>query len=160
LTIGSIVLTSVKRLGVRWKITGTISNKTKNCLIDAIRIGTGITINAGVGRNPGTFSDILSTVSSSTNAWGIITSISGIYYVVGKMVFGSTNQSVESIFEEVNKTIVFKNYPVSPSLYEIKVIGAWGQKTNFKLGRYDPLLLYASNGCVVKGAGSGASHAV
>ena len=160
LTLGSCTLTAVRRIGIRAKVLGTISTKSKNILYDALRVGTGITIVDGYGRTPVTISDILSTVGSNTNAWGVVTQISGIYYAVGKMTFGKSDQTNVTVFEDTNKTIVYRNFPVASTFYEIKTIGETAKKTSFTLGSYDRQAKIASGGYVIKGAGSGSSQAI
>lgn len=117
LTLGTPVMSSVDRVGLRAKVTGTVSNKTLNIQHDVIRYGTGLLVKDGTIASPVTFQDIYTSDSSSTNAWGVLTREAGIYFGAGRIRFGNTSQTAQTVFTETNKTLVFRDFPVANSFY-------------------------------------------
>ncbi len=162
LTIGTPVMSSVDRVGVRCKVTGTVSNKTLNLHHDVLRYGTGLTIIDGTGQTAAAFADIATADALNANAWGIVTQLAGIYFIAGRLNFGTTSQVAETVFTDTDKVIVWQNFPVAATFYLIKIDGASGQVTTFTLGNYNPITELTSNGCTIKGAGNPASttHAI
>ncbi|MBI5126886.1 hypothetical protein HZA76_00305 [Candidatus Roizmanbacteria bacterium] len=154
LTTQSPVLTSVDRLGVTARASGTISNKVGTVVYDVSRYGTGSTINDGTGRAPVTMADYVAFDNANARAWGIVVQQEGIYFLAGKLNFGTTGQSAETIFWDRNQTFVWQDFPVSSSHYEWKVVGASGQETTFQLGSYNPATNLTSNGCTIRGSGN------
>jgi len=151
-------LTAVRRIGIRAKVLSAISNKSKNILWDAVRVGTGITATDGYGSAPITMYDIVDAVMDNTSAWGVFTQAASVYYSVGKLNVGTIAQSNVTVFRDSNLNVVYKSLPVAANFYEIKIVGASTKKTSFSLGSYDYKLGIASGGCVIKGAGSGATQ--
>lgn len=162
LSLGTPDMAAVDRIGLRAKITGTVSNKTLNVHDDVIRYGTGLTIIDGTGQTPVATSDIFTQDSSNTNAWGVVTQQASTYFLAGKLKFGTTGQTAETIFTETTETFVYQNFPVASTFYEIIVVGAATEKTTFRLGSYTPATGLVSGGCSIKGAGDPASttHAI
>lgn len=155
LTLGSPVLTSIKRIGYGSKILSTIgagSFKPSNLLVDVIRYGTGLTINNGTSGSPVAFTDIFATDSNTTNSYGVITSFSGGYFLAGKLTFGTSAQSAITYFKDTNQVITYLNFPVAQTFYEIKVQGASSFATTFQLGNFASNV--ASSGCTLTAAGS------
>lgn len=162
LTIGTPVISSVDRVGVRCKVTGAVSNKTLNLHHDVIRYGTGLTIIDGTGQAPVAFSDIALTDSLNANAWGVVTVQNGINFIAGRLNFGTTAQIAETVFTDTDKVCVWQNFPVATSFYRIKIEGAANALSTFTLGIFNPITGLTSNGCIIKGAGdpSSATHAL
>lgn len=158
LTIGTPVMSSIDRVGMRCKVTGTVSNKTLNLHHDVLRYGTGLTIKDGTSGSPVALVDIATADALNANAWGVVTQQSGIYFVAGKLYFGTTGQTAITYFKDTNKIVVFPFFPVAASFYELRLAGAGSFLTTFVLGTYSGSL--ASGGCTIKGAGSGSSIAI
>lgn len=160
LTLGTPAINAVDRIGLRAKITGTVSNKTLNIQHDVIRYGTGITTNDGTSGSPVAFTDIFTHDSANARAYGVVTQQAGIYFLAGKLRFGTTGQTAVTYFADTNKVVTYLNFPVAATFYEIKLAGAASFITTFKLGTFSGGL--ASGGCSVKGAGdpAGSTHAI
>lgn len=158
LTLGTPVMTSIDRVGVRCKVTGTVSNKTLNLHHDIVRYGTGLTVKDGTSGSPVAFADIATADALNANAWGVVTQQGGIYFVAGKLYFGTSGQTALTYFKDTNKIVVFPFFPVAASFYEWRLAGAGSFLTTFALGTYSGGL--ASAGCTIKGAGSGSSIAI
>lgn len=138
-------------IGVRQQ-TGLGSTTFSSMFTDAIRTGTGLTIKDGTASVPVTFSDVLATDNSNTNAWGILTASSGIYFGAAKFNFGATGQTAVTYFKDTKQVFVFRDMPVASSFYEFTVVGAASYTTTLQLGNYSGGL--ASDGCVIKGQAS------
>lgn len=160
LTLGTPVISSIDRVGLRCKITGAVSNKTLNMHHDVVRYGTGLTVKDGTSGSPAAFVDVFTTDSSNTNAWGVVTRQGGIYFLAGKLKIGTAAQAAVTYFKDTNQVVVWQQFPVAATFYEILLAGAASFGTTFKLGNYTAGLV--SDGCTVKGAGDPASstHAI
>jgi hypothetical protein len=163
LTLGSPAVNSIRRIGVRGKVVGTVGAgavRPVNVLFDATRYGTGLTYQGDNSGTPGTFEDILSIAMDPTYAWGVLTADSSIYFGSGKMDFGTIVQSSVSSFKDIGQTFVWRNFPVATTFYTWRIRGTSSYNTTFQLGNYTSGL--ASDGLVIKGAGdpSSSTHAV
>lgn len=158
LTLGSPSMTSVQRIGIRGKMLGTVGGgavKPVNIVFDATRYGTGLTYTGDNAGTAGNFSDILLIAMSSTNAWGILTSDSSIFFGAGKFNFGTTSQSAVSSFKSTGQLFIWRNFPVSTTFYFWLIKGSTSFTTTFQLGNYTSGL--SSDGNVIKGAGDPSS---
>jgi hypothetical protein len=63
----------------------------------------------------------------------VVTQNAGIYYGAGKITIGATGQTNTCAFTDVDQVLVWRDFPVSDTLYEIKLQGAASFKTNFQL---------------------------
>ncbi len=160
LALGTPNLASIQRIGLRVKTISTIATNTRNIMWDALRYGTGLIINDGTAGSPVALADIFSADSAQANAWGVLTNVSDVYYLAGKLNFGTTGQSALTYFKDTNQTVVCKNFPVATTFYEIKLSGAASFNTTVQMGNYAGGL--ASDGLTIKGAGdlSGTNHSV
>ena len=152
-TLGTPVMTSVDRAGIRAATllgVGGGAVKPKPFLWDKMAYGTGLTIIDGTAGTPVTLADIYATDSSVTNSFGILTQAGGIYYVAGKFLFGTTGQTAVTYFKDANQVIVFQNFPVAATFYEIKLAGAASFATTVQLGNYSGGL--TSGGVTIRGA--------
>lgn len=157
---GTPVITTINNIGIGAYVLSTVgggSVKPVNIVFDAVRYGTGLTYVGDNAGTPGAFSDILSTAMSNANAWGILTSESGIYFGTGKFYFGTSSQTLATNFTDTAKTFVWNNYPVNVAFYEFNITGASGFITTVTFGAYASGL--TSNGCTFKGSGSGTTIA-
>lgn len=152
LTIGTPVMSSVDRVGLRCKITGTVSNKTLNCHHDVVRYGTGLTIKDGTVGSPVAFTDIAIADALNANAWGVVTQQSGIYFVAGKLNIGTASQTAVTVFTETDTVIVYPGFPVASTFYAIVTAGAASFLTTLTLGSFSGGL--TSGGCTIRGAGT------
>jgi len=153
--IGSPTVSSMKRMGLGAYISGTVgggSVKPMNINFSAIRYGTGLTINAGTEGAPVTLPDIYTYDADSTRMFGVITSANGIYFCGGKLRFGTAAQSAITYFKDTNRVIVFQNFPVATTFYELILAGAASYVTTVQLGNYSNSI--ASDGFTIRGVGN------
>lgn len=157
---GTLDITAIKNVANLCRMQTSVTTTFPNTFYDAIRLGTGLTIKDGGPSSPATFSDVYTADSLGSNAWGILTSTSNIYFGAGKFNFGTLSQTAITYFKDTDQVLVFRDYPVLNIFYEIVCVGAALYITTFRLGNYSGGL--ASNGCTIKGAGnvSSSSHAV
>lgn len=154
-TQGTPVLTSVKRIGMGGRTTKAVgggSFKPATIIIDAIRTGTGVTLINGTSIIPHTFADIFAQDSITTNSWGILTQQQGIYYCAGKFNFGTTGQTAITYFKDIGQVLVFQNFKVSTTFYELILNGAGSFGTTVQLGNISGSV--TSGGCIIKGSGT------
>ncbi len=125
-----------------------------NLEVDSINLGTGITAILGDGITPLTFDEIFAADYASS--WGVITQVSGIFYGAGKLNIGvnSASQTNETIFKGLEKTLVWRQFPLSATFNEIILAGysTGPQKTIFQLGDYTPANGLVSSGVTIKGS--------
>ena len=157
---GTLSTTAIKNVASIWRMQTSTATTFKNSFYDAVRLGTGLTIVDGTAGSPVTLADIYATDSLNANAWGILTFNASIYFGAGKFYFGALSPTGVTYFKDTNKVLVFNDYPVANTFYEIIVRGSSSYATTFQLGNYSGGL--ASDGCTIKGAGDTASssHAV
>jgi len=152
LLVGTAAMNSVDRMGFAESMVAV--SKVASFVFDVSRYGTGSTINAGTGRAPVTMADYLAYDIDNAQALGVVTSQAGIYFLNGKLNFGTTGQSAETVFWDRNQTLVWNDSPVASGFYEMKVVGASGQETTFQLGAYIPASGLSSAGISIKGSGN------
>jgi len=150
LTLGTPVMSSVDRVGLRCKVTGTISNNTRNVQHDIIRYGTGLTVKDGTSGSPAAFADIATADALNANAWGVVTQQSGVYFINGKLSFGTAAQTALTYFKDADRVLVYPAFPVATTFYEMKLAGAASFITTFELGTLSGSL--TEGGCIVRGA--------
>lgn len=149
---GTYAITTSHCFGTGFDITGTVgagSFKPHNCAVDLVKFGTGLTINNGTSSAPVGFIDIYTADSNSSNAYGVLTSVNGVYFGAGKMNFGTTGQSAVTYFQDEGQILIYQPFLVSNSFYEIKLAGAASFNTTFQLGKYVNSVV--SGGCTVSG---------
>lgn len=129
---GTLTLSSVKNVGYLCRQNTGISTALNNVFVDAIRSGTGFTVTASNAGDTITMAGLFSYDSTKTNAWGVVTQNSGIYYGAGKITVGSTGQTNACNFSDSNQVLVWRDYPVADTLYEFRLQGAAGNKTTMQ----------------------------
>jgi len=149
---GTLTLTTVRNCGFINRQLTAVNTALNNILVDAIRRGTGLTATANSAADTITFANLFATDSTSTNSWGIITQNAGIYYGAGTMRVGSAAQANTVLFKDTNQVLVWREFPVSNTLYSFTLAGAAGQRTTFMLGNKSGTSV--SDGCVVRGQGT------
>lgn len=151
-TLGTPVMSTVNRAGIRSAIllgVGGGAVKPKPWLWDKMAYGSSLTINDGTAGTPVTFADILAVDSSVTNSYGILTQAGGIFYGAGKLIFGTIGQTAITFFKDTNQVIVFQDFPVAATFYELKLAGAAGFATTVQFGNFSGGL--TSGGVTIKG---------
>lgn len=98
-------LTAVDYFGVIAAFA-TASAKSENVGLDAVDIGTGLTLTGGTSPDPAaTFQTFLDNDEDNTNnRYGYCTSANGIFQVFGTLTIGDTSQTV---FTDTGQTVVF-----------------------------------------------------
>ncbi len=154
LSIGSPDMASVDRAGIRVDtllIVGGGAVKPKPHIWDKIAYGTGLTINDGTSGSPVTIADIYAADFANANCFGVVTRVTGIYFVAGKLLFGTIGQTAVSYFKDINQVLVYQDFPVASTFYEIKLVGAASYPTTVQFGNYVSGLI--SGGCIIRGGG-------
>ncbi len=159
LSLGSPVMTSVDRIGIRAGALQTVgggSVKPNPVIWDVLRYGTGLTIKDGTSGSPVTFQDIYTADSATAAQWGVVTRSAGIYFLAGKLNFGTVGQTAVTAFTDTNQVIVFNDFPVGSGFYEFLLNGAASFATTVTLGSISGTL--TSNGCILRGSGLSAQR--
>lgn len=96
----------------------TASAKGENCVIDAIRYGTGAYLTAGEliaagdgSDNPCTFAGFQAQNDAIANRWGILTLVAGSYELQGTFAIGRNNAGTATLcrFRDSDRNIVVAN---------------------------------------------------
>lgn len=152
-TTGTPVKTSIKRYGGRFKVIHTIgagSFKPDNVIIDAVKFGTGLTVNNGTSGSPAAMADFYAYDTdpvTTLTAYGVVQKSGGIYFIAGKIRIGTTGQAAVTFFKDTAQTLSYKDFPVSNSFYEIIVQGAASFTSTFQLGSISGSVV--SGGCTI-----------
>lgn len=137
---GTLTLNAVRNVGILCRQTSGVNTGLNNVFVDVIRRGTGLTATTSLAGDTITFQSIYDVDRTTANAWGILTQNAGIYYGAGKMTIGATGQTAPCNFTDVDQVLIWRDYPVDDALYELRLLGASGNKTTMTL-----------TACVVRG---------
>lgn len=147
---GSVITSSIAKVGVRFKALSKALGNNPNCFWDAVRYGTGLTLKSG-STDAIDFDDIV-TAENNDKYWGIIEKVNGVFFVQGKLVFGDTSTSGVDFIDK-SEAVVFKDLPFGDSNFsELQVFGNTTGTTNFVLGESSGGR--GVSGCVLKAAGA------
>ena len=103
---GSLNETSVVSFGMVANQTSSVAN-VQQLLVDAIRIGTGLTVYNGESGSPASISSITSVNDTTTNQYGVFTRTDTGANIQGKLDIGFDDASTtETYFQDSNKVIV------------------------------------------------------
>lgn len=101
------------------------TSKGENVVIDAIDLGTGLVLTGGDGADPdGLWTDFLSADEGTVNnRWGYTRSLSGIYYVQGRLAIGENagGTAVATVFQDTSgQVIVWENGRAATGYYGMR----------------------------------------
>lgn len=117
-TGGPILLTAIDYYGIEYDQTGV--SKAENQGMDAIDIGSGLTLVGGDGADPdGTWQDFSDfDFGTVNNRFGYVREIDGIYFMYGTLQIGSATATV---FNDSGQTLTFPDGLFGPSFSGIGV---------------------------------------
>lgn len=151
-TIGAPNMAAATYVGVGHRCTVAVLDTTFNFGVDVVRYGTGHTITAGTAVAPVTLQDIAGYDQLIANAFGVLINKSGSYYCGGKLSFGTGAQVALTYFKDTNKTLMFHDYPVSLTHYELIATGAATFPTTVMFGTLTGSA--TSGGCLLRSIGA------
>ncbi len=149
---GTLTLTTIKNCAFISRQQTGVNTSLNNILVDVIRRGTGVTATASSSLDTINLESIYTVDSTLTNAWGILSKSNDVYYPLGTINIGSTAQTNTCLFADTGKVIVWRQQPVSTTLYNFVLRGASGFLTTFRLGTKTGSV--TSNGCIVNTIGT------
>ena len=127
-------MTAITVLGVRVNLT-TGAKKSQDTWIDNIYTGDGLIIYGDDAGSPFDLDDVLAEDENTTNGWGIIRKIGGVFYANGSLKFGDAAGTGDLDFADQNQILVFEERPVNASLYDIAVVAnSTGTTQDFYIG--------------------------
>jgi len=88
-------------------MNGTVSVKSPNLGVDAIRYGSNVSMTNGEALNEATFVGAAQYADNTTRSWGLIQEISGGASIQGKVLIGTSGTSC--VFEESGILVTFVN---------------------------------------------------
>ena len=136
-------------IGVRFKTIAKWSGGNPNCFWDWVAYGSGLKITSGVADGI-TWEDIYQ--DDLTNAYGVISKVAGVYFVLGELQFGDAAAG-DIDFDDQNAIIVFSDTTyVASDLFVVTVQGNAAGTTNFVLGVKSGT--QGISGCVIKSGGT------
>lgn len=120
--------------------------------VDAVRIGTGVTIKGGTESSPATFQDIIDAEETVSNKWGVLSKVEGILFAQGLLNFGSTTAGEATYFKDTNQVLIFKSALVPSDFFEIKLQGNATATTKIYFGTKSGEA--GISGCVFRSGGA------
>lgn len=120
---GALTLTTVKNVGFICRQNSGVTTTVSNQFVDAVRSGTGLTATTSAGTDVITMVDIYNVDSTTANMWGIVTQSAGLYFGAGKINIGASGQTNACNFVDSGQVFVWRNFPVSNTLYAFNLIG-------------------------------------
>jgi hypothetical protein len=152
-------LSSITYLGLSYNCTSQFTGNNQTLFIDALHIGTGLQI-TGTSTTDAGFEDMWTDEQTSSSRYGVINKISGVYFVKGELIFGSTTSSTNPNFTDISSTVVFEDQRASDTLYKINIVGHASDTTNkFQLGTRisSDETSVGSKGAIIAATGSAAT---
>lgn len=126
-------MANLTTIGIRFNLTAN-AKKVQSCWIDHLYRGDGL-IAYGTEASPFDFADILAADENTSNGWGMIRKISGLYFLVGSIEFGDSAGTGELDFKDTSQVILFEDRKVNVNLYNFTVVAnATGATQKFQLG--------------------------
>ena len=150
---GTLTLTTVRNCSFISRQQTGVNTSLNNILVDAIRRGTGVTATCNSAADTITFDSIYLVDSTLTNAWGIVSKSNEIYYGLGTVNIGSGSQTNTCLFKDLGQVFLWRNQPVSTTLYNFNLVGSAGFQTTMQLGNKD-VSGTTSEGCSIRGVGT------
>lgn len=130
---GTLTLTTVKNVGFLCRQISGVTTTMSNQFVDVVRAGTGVTATASSGADVIGIANIYSTDSSTSNKWGIVTQVNGVYFGAGKINIGASGQTNVCNFIDADQVLIWKNFPVDVALYAFNLIGNGSFATTMEL---------------------------
>lgn len=140
-------MTAITTIGLRFNLT-VAAKKVQSLWIDHLYHGDGLVAYGDDAGSPFDFDNVLAADENTSNGWGIIRKISGVYYLVGSITLGDGAGTNSCDFEDKNQIIIFENRKVNSALYEISVVGNATGTTSFKIGEKSGTA--GISGCTIK----------
>ena len=125
-TVGSVNKESITKITIT--ANGTFPGKAY-LWVDALRLGTKLSITGGTSGSPASFSDFVTSEENVNNRYGILERINGVVFVQGKLEIGTTTQSQPTYFSDTSQVVVFKDSKFNPGFYNITMAGASAPNT-------------------------------
>lgn len=126
-------MNAITRIGIRWNLTSS-AKKVQSCWIDHVQVCDGLIAYGDDGGGYFDFVDILSADEDTTNGWGVIRQISGIYYLTGSLEFGDSVGTNGCKFQDKSQVIIFEDRPVNSDLYSFNIVDNSTGTTELILG--------------------------
>lgn len=138
---------SVTTIGLRFNLTAN-AKKVQSLWIDHLYRGDGLIAYGDDAGGSFDFDDILAADENTSNGWGMIRKLSGIYYLVGSITLGDNASTNDCDFAETNQIIIFEDRKVNSALYEIFCVGNATGATSIAFG--DKVGTTGISGCTIK----------
>jgi len=160
---GALTISAVTSIGFTRAMLTALTGNVGADYIDVTRYGTGLKVkdNSAVVGQQANFNEIYAYDSTITRVFGVLTSVSGVYYGMGKLFIGgddavypttTDNQAQLTYFKDTEQTLVWKSMPLNADFYEIRVAANASQDTVFQLGSYNATTEVATEGVTIKGS--------
>lgn len=114
-TSGTVNKSAVTRVGMRFNTASKPRNVPANAWFDQWTYGDGYTVTGGTSGDPITWAGIAAL--DKVSAYNIVEELNGVIFLAGDVKIG--NGATATYLEDVGDILVFKDLPVSSSLYSI-----------------------------------------
>jgi len=123
-TTGTLTLSTLKNIGFLCNQVTSVTTTVSNQFVDAVRMGTGLTVTCSSGADVVTFSSIYTVDNTVANRWGLLTQRDGIYYGIGVFNIGSASQANVCNFTDSGQVLVWRKNIVANTYYKFNLISA------------------------------------
>lgn len=144
-------MSAITTMGIRVNLT-TGAKKAQCAWVDHIYAGDGLIIYGDDAGSDFDFADVLAQDELTTNGWGMIRSIGGVFYLIGSLTFGDASGTGDLKFKDLSQIVIFEDRPVNASLYDISVVNNGTGTGNFQLGNTSGGK--GIQGCTIKSEGA------
>jgi len=146
-------MTVITTIGLRFNLT-TGAKKVQSLWIDHLYTGDGLIAYGDDGGSEFDPDDVLAADENTSNGWGILKKIGGVFYAVGSITLGDGSGTNSCDFQATNDILIFEkrivgsSINVASTLYEIACEGNATGTTSIKLG--DKVGTSGISGCLIK----------
>lgn len=105
---GTVNLAAIKSFAFLCRQNSGVTTTVSNQFIDALRIGTGLTLTCSSSADAPNFGSMFSVDNTVTNRWGIITQLAGNYLGQGVITLGATNQTNAVNFSDSGGVFIWR----------------------------------------------------
>ena len=146
-------MSSITTVGFRFNLT-TGAKKVQSLWIDHIYTGDGLISYGDDGGSAFDLDNSLLADENTSNGWGILKKIGGVFYTIGSLTLGDGSGTNPCDFQATNDILIFEERAVGSSInvastiYEIVCVGNATGTTSIKFG--DKVGTSGISGCLIK----------
>lgn len=126
-------MSAITTVGLRFNLTDS-AKKVQSLWIDNVYVGDGLICYGDDGGGYFDLDDVLAEDENTTNGWGLIRKIGGVFFLVGSLLNGDAAGSSASKFQPKSAIVIFEDRLVNASLYSMNAVDNGTGTTEHLLG--------------------------